>query len=248
MAATVNVVAPSAYFAIQAQSGTKYTANASSVISGVPLGPDLLDLIRGGCQFVGYNNFQTSFGGSGLAFFEEGNLYRNIGNPIAGNAADTTDDIIGGFQLPAGSFDASGRGLNITAQGKSGATANNKKMRLWVNPTMSGQTVNSDGSISGGTVTGAGSGVMLIDTGVTTINAKGWGLYGNLFKYGVAGANTQYFQGNTILDTTHGGLLTPTFLTLTESAAINIVVTGSSSTTGAASDVLLNFLEINAMN
>ena len=113
---------------------------------------------------------------------------------------------------------------------------------------MAGQTVNADGSISGGTVTSAGTGVMVIDSGVTAINAKGWSLQGNLFKYGAAASNTQYFQGSTILDTTHGGIIAPIFLTQSEAAAINIVVTGSSSTTGAANDVLLNFFEINAMN
>jgi hypothetical protein len=179
--------------------------------------------------------------------FGQGNIYRAIGNPFAANAADTTDDILGGIALDAAAFDAAGRGINITAQGKSGSTGNNKRMRLWINPTMSGQTV-TNGVISGGTVTGAGSGVLLIDTGTTTINAKGWQLFGQLFKYGAAGSNTQFFQGNTVLDTTHGGILAPTFLTQTESAIMNLVITGASQTTGAANDVLLQLLEFNAMN
>jgi hypothetical protein len=70
----------------------------------------------------------------------------------------------------------------------------------------------------------------------------------NLFKYGVAGSNTQYAQGMPILGTLHGGILAPAFLTMTESAAISIVITGSSYTTGAANDVKLNFFEVNAMN
>jgi hypothetical protein len=48
--------------------------------------------------------------------------------------------------------------------------------------------------------------------------------------------------------TLHGGILAPAFLTMTESAAISIVITGSSYTTGAANDVKLNFFEVNAMN
>lgn len=194
----------------------------------------------------------TLFGGLALSanfatFREEGNLYRLIGNPIAGNAADTTDDIVGGIGLDAGAFDVAGRGLCITAQGKFGAAANNKRFKLWANPAMSGQTVTA-GVISGGTVTGAGSGVLLYDSGVQTGNNVGWSLIGNLFKYGAAGSNTQYFQAMPIFGATHGGITLPVFSTLTESAIINLVITGASPTTGAANDVVLTFFEVNAMN
>jgi hypothetical protein len=189
----------------------------------------------------------TTFGAAFSAFTEEGNLYRNIGNPIAGNGADTTDDIIGGFVMPANAFDIAGRGLCITAQGKTGATANaGKRIKLWANPTMAGQTVTA-GVISGGTVSGVGSGALLLDSGTTAINAKGWSLMANIFKYGAGGSNTQYSQGSIVLDTTHGGITAPVFSTLPENAAINFVVTGSSAQSGA-SDIVLNFLEANAMN
>jgi hypothetical protein len=196
----------------------------------------------------------TIFGGATqgsnfAAFAEEGNLYRNVGNPIAGNAADTTDDILAGVVIPAGAFDAAGRGLCITAQGVTGATTNNKRFKLWVNPTMSGQTT-TNGVISGGTVS---AGTTICDSGTwvngtTANNAAGWSAGANLFKYGAAGSNTQYAQGTPILGTLHGGVLAPAFLTLTENAAISIVVTGSSYTTGAANDVKLDFFEVNAMN
>lgn len=228
------------------------TQNADAVaitggtLDGVTLGattPVLATLTAASRELFAGLAASANFG----KMFGQGNLYRAIGNPFAANAADTTDDILGGIALDAAAFDAAGRGLYITAQGKTAANGNNKRMRLWINPTMSGQTVTA-GVISGGTVTGAGSGVLLIDTGTVTLNAKGWSLQGNLFKYGAAAANTQYFQGNTVLDTTHGGILAPSFLTQTESAIMNLVITGASQTTGAASDVLLNFLEFNAMN
>ena len=197
---------------------------------------------------------QTIFGGAAVggvfsAFNAEGNLYRNIGNPIAGNAADTTDDILGGIVIPANAFNAAGRGLCITAQGISGATTNNKRFKIFANPTMTGQTV-VNGVISGGHVT---AGTPICDSGVwqngtTANNAAGWSAMVNLFKYGLAGANTQYSQGCPILGTLHGGVSAPVFTTLPENAAINIVVTGSSYTTGAANDIILNFLEVNAMN
>jgi hypothetical protein len=196
----------------------------------------------------------TVFGGStqgaSLATFaEEGNIYRNVGNPIAGNGADTTDDILAGIVIPAGAFDVAGRGLCITAQGITGATTNNKRFKLWANPTMSGQTT-TNGVISGGTVT---SGTTICDSGAwvngtTANNAAGWSAMANLFKYGAAGSNTQYAQGVPILGTLHGGILAPAFLTMAENAAISLVVTGSSYTTGAANDVKLDFFEVNAMN
>jgi hypothetical protein len=189
----------------------------------------------------------SAFGAAFSNFTEEGNLYRNVGNPIAQNAADTTDDIMDGFVLPANAFDQAKRGICLTFQGKFAANGNNKRIKVWANPTMAGQTVTA-GVISGGTVSGVGSGVLLLDSAVQTGNNLGWSLMGNLFKYGAANSNTQYFQGTPIFGTTHGGISLPVLATLVENAAINIVVTGSSPTTGAAGDVILNFSEANAMN
>lgn len=252
MANTVTLQAPSATVTkITARSGTVYTPDVNGFVV-VSFG-DVLDLINSGYMFVTPPNDPIQFGGSTVistpnaTFLEEGNLYRNIGNPIAANAADTTDDIIGGMVIPIGAFDVLGRGLCVTAQGKTAATGNNKRYRLWFNPTMAGQTV-TNGVISGGTVSGVGSGLLALDSGTQTGNAVGWSLFGNFFKYGAAASNTQYFQGSIINSTTHTGITVPAFTTFAESAVINIVVTGASQTTGAAGDVVLNFLEINAMN
>jgi hypothetical protein len=201
------------------------------------------------------SSLQTQFGAAAMAnpqtafaqFTASGILYKNVANPIAANAADTTDDILDGFVLPASSFDVAKRGLQLTFSGKFGATGNNKKVRVWLNPNMSGQTVTA-GVISGGTVTGAGSGVLLYDSTAQTGNAVGWSILAQLFKYGSGGSNTQYAQVEPIFGTAHGGVTLPSFLTLTESSAINIVVTGSSSTTGAANDVVLNFSQAQALN
>lgn len=198
---------------------------------------------------------QTQFGGAAISnpqtpfaqFGEEGNLYRNVGNPIAGNTADTNDDILDGFVLPANAFDIAKRGLQLTFQGQFGATGNNKKVRIWINPTMAGQAV-AAGVISGGRVTAAGAGVLLFDSTVQTGNAIGWGISVEVFKYGATGSNTQYAQAQPIFGTVHGGISLPSFLTIAENAAMNVVVTGSSSTTGAANDVVANFSQANAMN
>ena len=189
----------------------------------------------------------TFTAGAFSAFNDEGNIYRVIGNPVAQNAADLTDDILSGVVIAANAFDITGRGLAIQAQGKLGATANNKRIKIWANPTMAGQTV-TNGVVSGGTVTGVGAGALLFDSGVQTGNAIGWEAFLEFFKYGAAGSNTQYFQSNPIFGTAHGGIGVPQFSTLPENAQISIVVTGSSPTTGAAGDVVLNMLQLNAMN
>lgn len=189
----------------------------------------------------------AAFGQPFFAFGEEGNLYRNIGNPVGQNAADLTDDILDGFVMPANSFDIAKRGLQFSAQGKFAATANNKRFKVWANPAITGGTI-TNGVNVGGVVTGPGTGALLFDSGVQTGNNVGWAILLQIFKYGVASSNTQYVQGQPIYGTAHGGVLAPQFTTLVESAAINFVVTGSSPTTGAAGDVVLNFTEANAMN
>jgi hypothetical protein len=70
----------------------------------------------------------------------------------------------------------------------------------------------------------------------------------NVFKYGAAGANTQYAQGTAILGGIHGGIGSPVFAAAIESGVIVIGVTGSSYTTGAVNDVVAIWFEINAMN
>jgi hypothetical protein len=185
------------------------------------------------------SNISTSFGGGTGAFLREGNLSRLVGNSLGGNKADTTDDVLASYTLPASSFDIAGRGLCIVAQGGTGVTANNKRVKLWFNAT-----------ISAGVVTG---GSVIADTGAwvngtTPNNNVGWQLMANVFKYGGAGSNTQYAQGTAILGGIHGGIGLPVFATAVESGALVIALTGSSYTTGVANDVVATWFEVNAMN
>jgi hypothetical protein len=196
----------------------------------------------------------TQFGGAAYqaangAFTEEGNLYRGQSVAGVGNAADTTDDVLFGIALPANVFNAPGRGLNLTAFGQTAATTNNKRVKLWFNATFSGGTLTAGVQV-GGTVT---AGTVVADTGnwvnATTPNSNvGWNLFSIIYKVGAAGANTQTAQGQAILGATHGGVGAVSSPTATESGVINVAVTGSSYTTGAASDVLCNSFAVNAMN
>jgi hypothetical protein len=185
------------------------------------------------------SNMLTYFGGGIGTILTDGNLHREIGNPLAGNNDDTTDDVLASYTLPASSFDVPGRGLCITAQGNTGATTNDKRIKLWFNAT-----------ISAGVVTG---GSVIADTGPwvsgTIPNGNvGWQLTANILKYGTAESNTQYAQGTAILGGIHGGIGFPVFSTAVESGAIVIALTGSSYTTGAPNDVVATWFEVNAMN
>jgi hypothetical protein len=181
----------------------------------------------------------TYFGSGNGTILSDGNLHRQIGNPLAANNADTTDDVLASYTLPASSFDVSGRGLCITAQGNTGATTNDKRIKLWFNATISAGVV-TDGSV-------------IADTGpwasATIRNQQvGWNLTANIVKYGATKSNTQYAQGTAILGGIHGGIGLPVFPTAVESGAIVIALTGSSYTTGAANDVVATWFEVNAMN
>jgi hypothetical protein len=185
------------------------------------------------------SNMLTYFGSGLGTILSDGNLYRQIGNPLAGNNADTTDDVLASYTLPAWSFDVAGRGICITAQGNTGATTNDKRIKLWF-----------DASISAGAVTG---GSVIADTGAwvsgTIPNHNvGWQLTANVFKYGATETNMQYAQGTAILGGVDGGIGLPVFPTAVESGAIVIALTGSSYTTGAANDVVATWFEVNAMN
>jgi len=185
------------------------------------------------------SNMRAYFGGGTGTLLAEGSLVCQLGNPLAGNSADTTDDVLASYTLPALSLDASGRGLCITARGMTGPTSNDKRVKLWF-----------DAKISAGMVIG---GSVIADTGgwVDTMmpnNNVGWQLTSNVFKLGTPGSNTQYGQGSAILGGVHAGIGLPVFPTAIEAGAIVIALTGSSYSSAAANDLVANSFEVSAMN
>jgi hypothetical protein len=161
-----------------------------------------------------------------------GNISVTVTAAGQGNGADTTDDVIATFALAANSLDVAGRQAVITALGKTAANANNKRIKLWWGTTT--QTLGV--AVAGGT--------LIADSGVVTTNAGGWNLNALVTKYGAAGANTQVGQGAIVVGISHTGTQVPALLTAPENAIINITVTGSSPTTGAANDVLAQMLDV----
>jgi hypothetical protein len=177
----------------------------------------------------------TQFGlGTGL-MAEEGNIYREViasRNPAVTNQ----DTIIALFTLPANSFDTTGRGINIMAQGSVANNTNSKRIKIFANPT----TPVIGSAVSGGT--------LIADTGAyTTALTAGWCVEANVFKYGAAGSNTQLaIHVLAQIGAQVGALIPPSLLTIAENSAIPFAVTGNAVTT--ATDIVQNFFEINALN
>lgn len=203
------------------KSGTSY----SPVSAGLPgaggafvAQADILDMVAAGWTPGG---IAGNGGASGAGFGLEGNINVQFSAAGVGNAADTTDDTLFTYTLPANSLDAINRTLLITAAGKLAANGNNKQIKLWF----------------GGTA--------IVVTGVVTGNAVGWLLSAQVVK---TGANAQLAFGSSQVGATPNALAVPAALAITDTAGIIIKVTGASGTTGAAGDVLGQFFEINWMN
>jgi hypothetical protein len=184
-------------------------------------------------------NFVEPFGLGLAGMSREGNIFRlAIGAAGVSPGGTGTDNVIGVYTLPANSFDIPGRGINIQAQGKFATNGNTKQVKIIFGCTT---------AVLGSAVTG---GTVIADTAAQTGSNVGWLISANVFKFGAAGSNTQYAQcEGVITGATHLGLGAsgvPVFPTMPENAPIIIAITGNCTTT--ATDIVLNFWEINAMN
>ena len=159
----------------------------------------------------------------------------SVASPIS-PGSNNNDNVLVAWVLPAGLFDIAGRGICVTAMGSVAANVNSKRIKIIIGATT--QTVGS--AVSGGTT--------IADTGAyTTNNAVGWSISAQVFKYGNPASNTQIaLHQSAVIGLTNSTLVVPTALTLTESGAINLCITGNAVTT--ASDIALNFAELFATN
>lgn len=216
-----------------AKNGTKnfgiLDAAGNLIVSGTAGAP--------GVGGLAVNGFLTSLFGAGAGVVaEEGNINRQISAAGVQPGATGVDSVLAVYSLPANSFDVTGRGICITAQGSFGATANNKRIKIIVNPAT---------AVVGSTV-GAG-GTTVSDTGVVATNGGGWGLQAQVFKYGAGGANTQIgLHQQAQIGAAVAAMLAPSLITAVENAAILIAITGNATT--AATDIVFNFLQVTAMN
>jgi hypothetical protein len=182
------------------------------------------------------SNVQTQMGASTATFNEEGNLNVQLSSAGVNPGATAADNVIAAFTVPASVFDKLARGLTITGWGSFGATGNNKRVKIIVNPTT---------AVVGSTV-GTG-GTTVADTGTVTTNGGGWMISGNVFKYGAAGSNTQLATSNGAWGGgAHLGGSAPATMAATESGSILVAITGNATT--ATTDIAFNQLVITGQN
>lgn len=140
----------------------------------------------------------------------------------SGNGADTTDDTLFAYTMPARSLDQQNRGVIIEAWGDLAANGNNKTVKLWL-----------------GTAT-------ICTTGVIATTGGGWWLRAVVIKDG-AGSN----QACTSFGIVGAAVVPGASLNLesqTDTSPIIIKVTGASPTSGAADDVLGYAMTVQFMN
>jgi hypothetical protein len=186
------------------------------------------------------NNIEQFGSGTG-AMLAEGNIFKLVSAGISPGTLNG-DYILSTFNLPANSLDGtSNRELQITALGSFANNTNSKRVKIWAGGT---------GAAVGSLISGAS---LLCDTGVyNTAGAAQFQLQASLAKYGAANSNTQLAAGaQVVIGGAHSGAgagasAVPQLLTLTENAAIPIVITGNAVTT--LSDIVLNMFTINGMD
>ncbi len=184
------------------------------------------------------NSEITQFGLSSALMSAEGNINRQISSAGVSPGGLAADNVVAVYALPAGSFDVLGRGISITAQGSIVSSANAKRTKIIFNPTT---------AVVGSTV--GASGVTVADSGVIpTSQAGGWVLMANVFKYGAAGSNTQIglHQLAQVPGAAQVPPVAPSLIAAVESGPILIAVVANVAVT--ATDIVFNFLEVNAMN
>jgi len=142
----------------------------------------------------------------------------SVNTTSTGNGADTTEDTLLTFSLPAKTLSAAKKGLKIRAWGTCAANTHNKTMKLYF-----------------------GSEVVATPTAAT--NGVNWSLELEVYK---TGSSTQVVFGGGLVDTTPVTPLVTTGAE-TDTAAITIKVTGQTGTSGA-NDVVAKGLIVEMLN
>jgi hypothetical protein len=161
------------------------------------------------------NASPPSAGGSSMN--TTGNFFTFFGS--AGNGADTTEDTLKSFTLPANALNQVGRGVYIYAWGTFAANTNTKAAKMYFGATS-------------------------ISTGAAASNNVGWALE---MVVGKSAANAQAINGQSVVGTSHGGTVSSTG-SETDTAAITIKVTGQDSTSANANAIVLTGLYAQFMN
>lgn len=142
----------------------------------------------------------------------------SVNTTSTGNGADTTEDTLLTFSLPAKTLSANKKGVRIKAWGNTATNADNKTMKLYF-----------------------GSEVITTPTAATS--NKGWELELEVYR---TGASTQVVFGKGVVDTTNVTPLITTGAE-TDTAAIVIKITGQAGTANA-NDIVAKGLIVEMLN
>lgn len=190
-------------------------SNINATLKTLAIGASGNNSFTGNNTFTGTNSFKPpptiSEGAVGTGTLLPMGAASNQGQTGGvGNGANTTDDILFSYTLPANSLDTIGRGIIIEAYGGFAANAHDKTVKIFF-----------------GSAT-------VFTTGVVTAVGTAWFIRANITN---TGANSQVaggfgIDGSTIIATE---VTLPAQVT---STPILITLTGASPTTGAANDVV----------
>jgi hypothetical protein len=191
-----------------------------------------------------FGNASGPVASTSLLILGSGNVARDIGLAAGKSpSVNALDKIVYALWIPAGSFDVSGRGLQVTVYGTAAANGANKEFKVFLGAT---NTVFPTLPAVDGTITVAG-GTVIGDTGVLTTNNGAIILTCQIFKRGAAASNTQESMTTGIIGgTAHGGAGKWTDQTFAENTNLLLAITAQSTTT--PSDVVYNGSEITAFN
>lgn len=166
-------------------------------------------------QVTGMGNLVLPSAGSG-SLTTQGNVFEFFGS--SGNGADTTEDTLKTYTLPANALDAVNRMVYIYAWGSYANTPGTKAAKLYF-----------------------GSNNVAAATGQNT----SWALE---MVIGKSAANQQQISGQPIVGTAHGGVTNTANASNTDTAGIVIKVTGQNSTSANANTIVLSGMYVTFMN
>jgi hypothetical protein len=179
----------------------------------------------------------AQFGAGVGTFGLEGNIYSYADGTGLQVAVTGADKVVAVYSLPANSLDGIRfRGLLCQFSGNKANNASAITAKIIFNATT---------AVVGATVTG---GTTIATTGATTTSGGvGWGIEGQVYKYGIANSNTQITQEvSTVVGTTHGGMGLAATAAAVENAPILIAFTINAATT--ATDATAFFASVNSLN
>lgn len=140
---------------------------------------------------------------------------------VVGNGADTTEDTLQSYVLPAGTLANVGDTIHIMASGAAAASTDNKVYRVRI---------------------GSGAGNIVTSGTLLTLSGIRWAVDVYIVK---TGSNTQsfYAMGRVSNATTSDGTLSGT-LSGTDTAAITISITGQDTTASTANAVTCQYFSV----